>query len=294
MKVAITGATGMIGSALSKSLQADGHEVIAISRHAGEGVAQWNLEKGTLEVDKLAGCKAIVNLAGSSIAQRWTREVKQEIVDSRVKGTQLIAEAAAKLDPRPTVLVSASAIGIYGANPGQPVDESTSAGKGFLADVCVQWEAATAPAEAAGIRVVHPRIGVVLSPDGGALAKMLTPFRAGLGGPIGNGKQMVSWISLDDLVRALRFLIEHDSLSGPVNLTAPGPVSNADFAKALAKTLDKPCALPAPAFALKLAMGEMVDETVLADQTVLPKRLEEAGFSFAHTDITEALKHSLG
>lgn len=283
----------MVGTALSDRLIAEGHEVIAVSRHAGTGRAQWNLEKSTIEADKLIGCDAIVNLAGSSIAQRWSPSIKKEILNSRVNGTQLISETASRLTPKPKVLVSASAIGFYGSHPGQSVDESAPAGDGFLADVCQQWEAATQYAEEAGIRVIHLRIGVVLSPKGGALAKMLPPFKAGFGGPIGSGKQKVSWISLDDLVKALHFALLNEELKGPVNATAPIPVSNGNFANALGNALGKPTLIPAPAFALKLAMGDMVKETLLADQTVLPKRLLASGFSFNHPNIDMALGHLL-
>lgn len=293
MKVAITGASGLIGTALTASLKADGHEVLAVSRKGGDGRVEWNPKTGAIEIHKLRGCDAIINLAGANIAQRWSKEVKQEIIDSRILTTKLISDSASRLIPRPEVLISASAIGYYGPKPGQPVDESAAAGSGFLAKVCQDWEAATKFAEDTGIRVAHIRFGVVLSPNGGALAKMLPTFKSGLGGPIGSGKQMLSWIALDDVVRAIRYTIESHDIRGAVNATAPNPVSNADFATTLGQTLGKPTVLPAPAFALKLAMGEMVDETLLADQIVLPKVLEDTGFYFAYPEIRPALSHLL-
>lgn len=289
MKIAITGASGLVGSALTESLKKDSHVVFPISRSGGDGVVRWDPEAGTIEADKLAGCDVIVNLAGEGIAQRWTREAKRRILDSRVKGTQLIAKTMAEMEPKPRALINASAIGIYGYKRKGVADEDSSFGDGFLADVCKQWEPQTALAENAGIRVVQVRIGIVLSPDGGALAKMLPPFKAGVGGPVGSGKQMTSWIALDDLVGIFRLTIENDSVSGPINAVAPNPVSNREFATELGKALGRPSLVPAPAIAVKLAFGEMATETVLSDLEVKSHRLPELGFQFQYPTLPEAL-----
>lgn len=293
MKIAITGASGLIGSALTQSLETDGHCVIPISRSGGDGVCQWDLESGTIEFEKLAGCDAIVNLAGEGIAQRWTDAVKQRIMDSRVQGTRLIAQTAAKLDPLPKAFISASAIGIYGYEREAPVDEQSDSGEGFLAEVCKAWEPAAQPAMDAGMRTVFVRVGVVLSKDGGALAKMLPVFRTGMGGPIGDGKQCVSWIALDDLVAVFRMALENDRVTGPINAVAPNPVTNAEFAKAVGGALGRPAVVPAPAFTIKLAFGEMAKETVLSDVEVQSTRLPEHNFQFAYPEINHALKHVL-
>lgn len=291
MKIAITGASGLVGCALSESLKQDGHTIIPISRSGGKGVVRWDPEAGTIEKDKLAGCEVIVNLAGENVAQRWNHEVKRRILESRVKGTQLIATTAASLSPKPKALITASAVGIYGHKRQGVVDESASYGSGFLADVCKQWEPQTSPAGDAGIRVAHIRIGIVLSPKGGALAKMITPFKAGLGGPVGNGKQRVSWIELDDLVRVFRFAIDDDSLSGVINAVAPNPVTNSEFAKELGLALGRPSVVSAPTMAVKLAFGEMAEETVLSDLEVRCQRLFELGFRFQYPTLSRALKH---
>ncbi|WOO41250.1 TIGR01777 family oxidoreductase [Rubellicoccus peritrichatus] len=293
MKIAITGASGLVGQALSESLKKDGHMVLPISRSSGDDIVCWNPEAGTIEKEKLHGCDAIVNLAGEGIAQRWTSEVKRRILDSRIKSTRLIAETAASLEPKPKALINASAIGIYGYKKREAVDEDSSYGTGFLADVCKEWEPQTNAAEDAGIRVAQIRIGIVLSPKGGALAKMITPFKAGVGGPVGNGKQIASWIALDDLVHVFRLAIENDSVSGVINAVAPNPVSNREFATVLGQVLGRPSLVPAPAIAVKLAFGEMAAETVLSDLEVKSRRLPELGFEFQYPTLPEALKYLL-
>ena len=291
MIVAITGASGFIGSALAASLRAEGHAVRTIGRGAQSDV-RWDPEHGALPDDALDGIDAVVNLAGERIDQRWNAERKRALRESRVRGTGLIAAAAARAKPQ--VLVSGSAMGIYGSRGDEWLDESSLTGDDFLAGIARAWEGATVPAQDAGVRVVLARTGLVLHPGGGALAKMLPPFRAGLGGPVGDGKQYMSWISRTDAVRALRFAIDTVSLAGPVNVVGPEPVTNADFSHALGRALHRPSVVPVPAFALRLAFGEMAEATVLASQRIRPRRLLEAGFTFAHTTLDAALTHELG
>lgn len=293
MKVAITGGTGLVGKALHASLVADGHEVLVISRSQQDGYVHWDPARGEIDTAALTGIEAVVNLAGRSVASRWTSKVKREIRESRVLGTQLIAGTMTKLRPTPGVLINASAIGFYGTQRKHDLIEESTPGNGFLADVTRDWEAATQAAEDVGIRTVHLRIGVVLSAEGGALEKLLTPFRLGLGGPVGDGRMVMSWIAIDDLVALIRFLLDNAAVYGPVNATAPEPVTNAEFTKALADVLGRPAVVPAPALALKAAFGEMAKETLLSSLRVLPRRAEEAGFSFQYPDLRGALKHLL-
>lgn len=290
MKIAVTGATGLVGQALLPALQAKGHEPIIISRHPPAGGVRWNPAQGNLDASTLSGCQAAIHLAGEPILGRWTKARRQAIRLSRTQGTRLLAESLARLKPAPKVLLSASAIGYYGISPEGEIDESAPAGKGFLADVCRAWEAATAPAEEAGIRVVHLRIGVVLSPHGGALAQLLPIFRAGGGGPIGAGQRRMSWIGLPDLVGSILHALETESLQGPLNLTSPHPVSNAAFSKALGEALQRPALLPVPPLALKLLYGQMATETLLSDAAIVPRRLTQSGYQFAHPELPEALK----
>lgn len=290
MQIAITGSTGLIGSALVRAWRDGGRSVVRLVRRrpsAGDEV-RWD-PFGEVDTDALEGVDAVVHLAGAGIGdRRWTNCYKQQIRDSRVEGTRTLARALAGLKRPPSVLVSASGTGFYGDTGDRAVDESAPAGTGFLADVCRDWEAAAGPAAEAGIRVVHPRTGLVLARAGGLLGKTLPLFRAGLGGRLGSGHQWMSWISLSDEVAALRFLIESD-LDGPVDLTAPEPVTNAAYTRALGRALHRPALLAAPAAALRLALGGFADEAALVSQRVLPTRLVTAGFRFRHPDLTSAL-----
>ncbi|MDO8392715.1 MAG: TIGR01777 family oxidoreductase [Actinomycetota bacterium] len=296
MRVIISGASGLIGTALGASLRSDGHEVVALVRRpAGAGEIRWDPTNGVLAADALDGADAVVHLAGAGIGDhRWTDDYKRELIDSRVKSTTLLATTIAASANPPKVLLSGSAIGIYGASDGRDLDESSPAGTGFLADVCVQWEAATAPAAAAGVRVVHLRTGIVLTPKGGALKKMLPLFKLFAGGKFGNGKQWQSWISLADEVGAIRHLLTHD-VRGPVNLTAPAPVTNAEFTKVLGGVLHRPTLLPVPRFGPALLLGgELADALLYTGQKVLPGALRASGYSFQHTTLDAALRFELG
>ncbi|MEM8549851.1 MAG: TIGR01777 family oxidoreductase [Verrucomicrobiota bacterium] len=293
MKVAIAGGTGLVGTALVQHLSQTGHTCLILSRQSGDGHIVWNPAKGVLDAAALEGVDAVVNLAGRNVGQRWSTALKREIRDSRVDGTRLIAEAMAQLNPRPQTLINASAIGYYGAQRQEALGESAAAGKGFLAEVTEAWEESTMAAEAAGIRVVKLRIGVVLSPAGGALAKMLPAFRAGLGGPLGDGQAVLSWIALDDLVRLIVFALEEPRVAGPVNAVAPNAVANAEFTRVLGDVLNRPAVIPAPAFALKLAFGEMANETLLSSLHVVPEKAQAAGFTFDFPDLKPALEHLL-
>ena len=293
MDIAITGSTGLIGEALRTSLRADGHRVVRIVRRSASGPDEitWDPAAGRLDPADLAGLDAVVHLAGEGIAEkRWTDAQKQRILTSRTEGTGLVARAMAECGANgPRVLVSGSAIGWYGDRGDEELTEASAAGTGFLADVCRRWEAAADPAREAGVRVAHPRTGIVLDPDGGVLAKQLPLFRVGLGGRIGNGRQYMSWIAIEDEVAALRFLVDHD-IEGPVNLTAPNPVTNRAFTEALGSALRRPTVVPVPGFGPKLLFGgELVDQLLLASQRVLPDRLQEAGFTFARPELGPAL-----
>lgn len=297
LRVAITGATGMIGTALSRSLHADGHAVVRLVRSrpaAGGGDVYWSPATGEIDAEGLEGVDAVVHLAGENVGQPWTRERRRRILESRVQGTGLVARTLAGLSRKPRVLVSASGTGYYGDRGDEVLDESASSGEGFLAEVCRAWEAAADPARAAGIRVAHPRMGVVLSEDGGALPKMLPPFRLGVGGKIGSGKQWMSWVTLNDTVQGIRFALRRDDLSGPFNLTSPNPVTNAEFTRALGRALGRPTIFTVPGFALKLAMGQMAEEALLFSQRAVPRKLREAGFAFRFPEIEGALRAVLG
>ncbi len=290
MRVAVTGSTGMIGSALVASLAADGIDVVRVVRHApGPNEVQWDPSAGTLADGGFDDLDAVVHLAGEPVEKRWNAEQKRKIRESRVNGTRAVAHACATAKNGPSVLVSGSAIGFYGDTGERVVDESGPAGSDFLAGVVQEWEAATAEAETAGVRVVHARTGIVQSKSGGMLKKQLTPFKLGVGGKIGSGAFWLSWVSLDDEVRALRFAIDTPTLSGPVNLTAPNPVTNATYTKALGAAVHRPTFMIIPPAALKLAMGAELVESLLVSQRVLPKQLLDAGFSFTYPTITEGL-----
>ncbi|MGF1450956.1 MAG: TIGR01777 family oxidoreductase [Opitutales bacterium] len=294
MKIAITGATGLVGSALIPVLQQAGHEVIPISRSPGDNRVVWDPDSGQLDAAALSGIDAAVHLAGEPLLGRWSSEKKTAIKESREKGTRLLAETLAKLEPRPRVLVSASGMSFYGIKRSHPVDESDEASlDGFLPEVTQLWEAATAPAREAGIRVVCVRISVVLSPEGGMLKMLLPQFKAGLGGPVGSGKMRISWISRHDLARVFRFAIENEEISGPLNAAAPEVLTNKEFAETLGHVLHRPAVMPAPALAVKAAFGQMARETVFADLAMKPAKLHAAGFAFDHPDAMTALQAEL-
>lgn len=295
MRVAVTGSTGLIGRALTRALVRDGDEVVRLVRHPPRqpGEVEWDPARQRVDAAGLAGCEAVVHLAGAGVGDhRWTAAYKKEIRDSRVLGTGAIAEAVASLDTPPRVLLSASAIGVYGDTGERIVDENAPPGRGFLADVCQEWEAATGAATEAGVRTVLLRTGLVVSADGGAWARLFPLAKLGLAGRLGNGRQYWSFISLADHVAALRHLLRSSDLSGPFNLTAPNPVTNREATEATGRVLRRPALLPAPAPALRLALGEMATE-VLASQRVVPRRLLESGFVFAHPDIESAVRAAL-
>ncbi len=294
MKIAVTGASGLIGSALVPALEASGHEVVRLVRRAAEGPSElaWDPEAGTIDAGGLAGVDAVVNLSGATIGRRWTAARRREILESRVASTDLLARTLAALDPRPKVLVCAGGVGIYGDRGDEILTEESELGTGFLAEVGTAWEAAAEPARAAGIRVVNFRQGIVLAREGGALARLLAPFKLGVGGRVGSGKQWWSWVSMDDLLGAYRFAIEGD-LAGPVNLTSPNPTTNTQFVKALGRAVHRPTVFPLPAVAVKTLFGEMGDAALLQGQRALPARLLKAGFAFRYPELDNALQHAL-
>ncbi|MGH9025776.1 MAG: TIGR01777 family oxidoreductase [Acidimicrobiia bacterium] len=294
MRVAVTGSTGFLGTALLPALERAGHEVAPV--HRGDGPPpRWDPETGTIDAGALEGVDAIVHLAGEGIGERrWTPEQKQRILRSRTAGTDLIARTAVALDPTPSVLVTASAIGYYGDRGEEELTEESTPGESFLAHVVQAWEASTAPAADAGIRVVALRTGVVLARKGGALGRMLLPFQLGLGGRMGSGGQWMSWISVDDALAGYLHALATPSLAGPVNLTAPVPVRNDEFAKTLGRVLRRPTVLPTPLFPLKLVYGaELVEQLLVEGQRALPRRLLASGFTFTHTTIEAALRSVL-
>jgi hypothetical protein len=298
LTVAITGSNGMIGESLTHFLTTGGHRVVRLvrdSRTAGEGAVFWNPAAGEIDAGALAEADAVVHLAGTPIASgRWTDERKRSIMRSRVAGTELIARTLADLRDGPEVLVSASAVGYYGNRGAETLDERAASGEGFLAEVCRAWEAAARPAERAGVRVVLLRGGVVLSPLGGAIGEMLLPFKMGLGGRLGSGKQYMSWIDLDDHVALIHHALHSDSLSGPVNATAPHPVTNATFTAALGRAVGRPTVIPVPALAIRAAFGELGTEALLWGQRVLPRKAMESGFRFFYEGVEESLRFQLG
>jgi uncharacterized protein len=292
MDFAVTGASGLIGRALVDRLRLRGHRVRRLVRSGGQlepGDVHWDPAAGDVDLAALSGVDGVVHLAGAGIGDhRWTQAYRQEILQSRVNGTRTIVRAMTALDPKPLVLVSASAIGWYGDRAGELLTENSSAGTGFLADVTKAWEHEAMQVESAGIRAVTTRNGIVLSRSGGALGRLLPLIRLGVGGPLGAGRQWWSWITLEDQVRAIQFLLLADEVSGPVNLTAPQPVRQVELVNALARVAHRPSFLPAPGVALRLVLGEMAQETVLASQRVLPFKLDQAGFDFVHDDIDAA------
>ncbi len=296
MKIAITGASGLIGKALVPHLRSAGHDVARLVRRPAATADEitWDPTTGYVDLTRLEGTDAVIHLAGAGVGDhRWTDAYKREILDSRVNGTHTIVKAITSLDVKPRVLVSASAIGFYGDTGSRAVDETAPAGTGFLADVVRAWEAAADPAREYGIRVVHPRTGLVVAKEGGAWARMFPLFRLGLGGKLGSGRQYWSWISLRDEVCALQFLVEQEHLSGPVNLTGPNPATNAEVTAAMGRILGRPTLLPAPAFALKAALGEFSTE-VLGSARVEPAVLDNAQFRFQDPHIDDAIRTALG
>jgi uncharacterized protein len=296
MNILVTGASGLIGSGLLPFLGNTGHEVTRLVRsppRPGERAIRWDPAAGSIEESGLAGMEAVVHLAGENIAERWTAGKKAKIRDSRVNGTRLLCEALARMDTPPKVLVSASAIGYYGDRGGEMLTEESPSGQGFLAEVCRAWEASTAPAQQKGIRVVPLRFGIVLSEAGGALAKILPPFRMGMGGILGSGRQYMSWIALDDAVGAIHHAIVTESLQGPANAASPESVTNQEFTKTLGKVLGRPTVVPLPAFAARLMFGEMADELLLASARVQPVKFAASGYTFRYPDLEAALRHLL-
>lgn len=298
MKILISGSTGLIGSSLTACFKERGHDVVRLVRNEslmGDNTILWDPEHRELKLEEFEGFDVVINLAGENISSgRWTDEKKQKIRDSRVFGTHMLAELIARLESPPALFISASAIGFYGDRSDEIMTESSEPGSGFLSDVCEKWEEAANAAKNAGIRVVNLRIGVVLSTEGGALQKMLTPFRMGLGGIVGFGKQYMSWVSIDDVVGIVLHIINEESLEGPVNAVSPQPETNYRFTKTLGKVLRRPTIFPLPGFVARFMLGEMADELLLSSTRVVPKALVDSGYSFLYPDLEHALKHLLG
>lgn len=296
MKIAIAGASGLVGSALIPVLERDGAAVTRLVRSAPKfGEIEWHPNQDEIEPAKLEGFEVIINLAGENIAAgRWTDEQKRKIRDSRVNGTHLMSEALAKLSQKPRVFVCASATGIYGDRDDEILDEQSDSGGGFLAGVCREWEKATEPASKADVRVVNLRFGPILARAGGMLAKLLTPFKMGMGGKVGSGRQYISWVALDDAVDAIKLAIDNESIRGPLNVVSPNPVTNEEFTKTLGHVLNRPTALAIPAFAARLAFGEMADEMLMVSQKVVPKKLNNAGFQFRYSELEGAFRKYVG
>lgn len=294
MKILIAGSSGLVGSALASALSAAGHSVFPLVRPpqvAGAGQVQWNPETGDMDLGAAAGAEAVVNVAGATIARRWSEERKQLLRTSRIDSTRALVEAIAKLEPRPRVLVSASAVGYYGDRGDERVDEESGPGDGFLARLTVDWEAEALRAETFGIRTVLLRFGVILSAKGGALEQMLGPFKLGVGGRLGTGRQWMAWIALDDVVGMTRAAIENEEWRGAYNAVAPEQVTNEVFTKALGRVLRRPTVFPVPAVALRVLFGEMADEMLLASQRVEPKRVAQTNYSYSHPGLEPALRH---
>lgn len=293
--IAISGSSGLIGSALVRALELRGHEIRPLVRREARTALEisWDPDRGTIDSARLNGVDSVIHLAGENIAQRWTDDVKRRIRESRTRATTLLCQTLASVAAKPAVLLSGSAVGIYGDRGSETLDEASALGDDFLASLCREWEAATKPAVDAGIRVVNLRTGLVLSRDGGALAKLLPLFRLGGGGKLGDGNQWMSWIALADYVEAIGFLIRTEGLTGPFNLVAPNPVTNEEFTHVLGHVLGRPEIFSVPRFALKFAMGEMAEATVLASQRVRPRKLLESGFAFAFSTLESALRGEL-
>ena len=293
MKILISGSHGFIGSAVHRSLSQQGHSLlrlIRLTQIAKSDEVFWNLPDNYIDHSKLTNLDAVIHLAGENLFGRWNEKKKQAIHDSRVKGTAFLAKTLAAMEHKPKVLICASAIGYYGNRGEDECIETIEAGDSFLSTVCCQWEQSARPASEAGVRVVNLRFGVVLGKEGGSLAKMLPAFKMGMGGPLGNGQQWVSWVSIVDAVRAIEFAIEHETLQGPVNVVSPHPVRNKEFAHAVGHALHRPEVVPVPKRMLKFMFGEMADETVLASTKVLPQKLQTEDFQFQHPDLNTALE----
>lgn len=296
MKILVGGSHGLVGTALIKSWETQGHEIFRLVRHApgAKTEVEWSPDRYSIALARIEGFDAVVNLAGESIAEgRWTDDKKRKIRESRVKGTKLLGDALANLTQPPKTFMCASAIGYYGNRGDEILTEASAPGDDFLADVCVEWEKATALATEKGIRVVNARFGVILDADGGALKRMLPPFRLGVGGKVGSGKQWMSWIALEDVIAGINFALTNDSLGGPVNFVAPNPVTNLEFTKTLGKVLSRPTLLPIPAFGVRLAFGEMGEALLLGGQRVVPKRLVQTGYKFQYPELSGTLQHAL-
>ena len=296
MRILITGASGLIGTALRKSLEQKGHELLLAGRHNPEKPNQikWTVEEGFAEPERLEGVDAVIHLAGESIsALRWTEEKKRAIRDSRVLGTRSIVDAMSRMNQKPKIFIAGSATGIYGDRDGEEMNESSVPGDTFLSEVCKAWEAESLRAEGLGIRTVLLRTGIVLSKDGGALAAMLTPFKLGVGGVVGSGRQYMSWVSLDDEIGAINFVLENENIRGPVNVVSPNPATNQEFTKTLGEVVHRPTFLPLPAFAVDLIFGEMGDELLLNSTRVIPEKLLDAGYQFNDINLKKALGKAL-
>jgi len=297
MKILIAGATGLVGTALKPAFDAKGFSITDLVRKSPNVALpeiEWHPNRGEIDAASLEGFDAVINLAGESIAEgRWTDEKKKRIRESRIKGTRLLSETLAKLSSPPKVFLCASATGIYGDRGDEILDEDSAPGKGFLAEVCREWEEATRAASDAGMRVVNLRFGPIFSKEGGMLAKLLTPFKLGVGGKVGSGKQYVSWVAIDDVVSAVMFALENEEIRGGINIVTPNPATNEEFTKAMGKVLSRPTIFAVPEFAARLAFGEMANEMLLSSQRVLPKRLSEAGYQFQYPDLESALRHLL-
>ncbi len=296
MKIAIAGASGLIGAALIPELEAERHQIVRLVRSSPRAdEIEWHPNQDSIDPAKLEGFDVIINLAGENVGEgRWTDEKKRKIHDSRVNGTHLLSEAITKLPKKPRAFLCASATGIYGDRGDEVLDEQSESGGGFLAGVCREWEMATEPAQRAGVRVVNFRFGPVLARGGGMLDKMLTPFKMGVGGKIGSGKQFISWVALDDVVGAIKLALNDESIRGPLNVVSPKPVTNEQFTRALGEVLSRPTVMAVPAFAARLAFGEMADEMLLVSQRVVPKKLQAAGFTFQFPQLDQTLQHYLG
>jgi uncharacterized protein (TIGR01777 family) len=297
MRVVVSGSSGLVGSALVEALREEGHDVWSLVRRTPRADAreiQWDPLKGIDVVSALEGADAVVHLAGENIAEgRWTDEKKARIRESRVVGTRVLSEALARLERPPESFLCASAIGFYGDRGAEVLTEESAAGEGFLPEVCREWEAATGAARERGMRVVLLRFGVILAGEGGALEKMLTPFKMGVGGKIGSGEQYMSWITLKDTIGVIKHVMKDETLSGPVNVVAPQPVTNQEFTKTIGHVLSRPTIFTVPAFAARLAFGEMADAALLASERVEPARLKQSGYVFQHPELEGALRHLL-
>ncbi|MGI8842946.1 MAG: TIGR01777 family oxidoreductase [Gemmatimonadaceae bacterium] len=295
-RVAIGGASGMIGGAVASALTSRGTKVERLVRSAKSSAPDeiwWNPDENQIDGDRLAGVDAVLHFGGRSIDDRWTEEVKQEIRQSRIRSTRLLAETIAALDRRPRTLLVASGSHYYGDRDAEVLEESSARGHGFLTDVVVAWEAAADPARDAGVRVVNTRFGVVMAAKGGALDRMLPIFKMGAGGTLGHGRQWLSWIAIDDLVRAVLWLLDHPEIDGGVNVTSPNPVTNAEFTETLGRVLGRPTLVRVPALALKVMYGEMGETLLLGSQRMVPRRLLDAGFTFDYPELEAALRHVL-